>query len=209
MPSRLRSSSRRSQSSRDRNARERATPKDWCTFPSFRTAGQLMPVVPLVTAPAMGCRHPALAESTRVKPMISTFNAGWLRGCVDDDSQFPWKGNPTGARQRMSAIADVLKGIDTEVVNLVEVPPIPHSARTAPCPMRRHSPATTRVQRVLEEAAISCRVRFSLPTRGRGDGPQGRTSEPLLNGRLSKNGRGAYSTKETRHAKLPPSRRLH
>ncbi len=53
--------------------------------------------------------------------VIAAFNAEWLFDGVGDNARSPWQGQPDGARAQMQAVADVLRAIDADIVNLVEV----------------------------------------------------------------------------------------
>lgn len=63
------------------------------------------------------------ADKTRLK--VATFNAEFLwdgRPPEDgSDSRFPWKGSPDKAEAHMAAIAEVVRALDADVLNLAEV----------------------------------------------------------------------------------------
>lgn len=59
--------------------------------------------------------------SAQERVVIATFNAEWLFDGVNDNQQSPWRGRPTEATAHMQAVGNVIRAIDADIVNLVEV----------------------------------------------------------------------------------------
>ena len=59
------------------------------------------------------------ADPAKLK--VATFNAEWLFDGVGDNSRSPWRDDPAGAAGHLARVADVLAGLDADLVNLAEV----------------------------------------------------------------------------------------